>query len=187
MKGKKLATPYLNVYNKMIEILGHNGTPGQALGAFNDISRAGLVPSIRSYDLLMNVYYKHKLYDSALQVFEEIKKRGLSPSAYTYSNLISIYASCNKQADVDKILELMKDHSITECEPVLMSLTKLNQVNEAVTMLIWMLDKGTRPSDDFISKFLHRVRWHSDNFLIVNRLTACLAKRGITSPVPMLE
>jgi len=93
----------------------HLGDPKSALEAFNDPSLEGFFDQLASYQILLDLLYKNKMYQEVLDTFEQIKTKQVQMTKYPRNVMVLVFATLHQLNTVQsyelacKLLTEMKD------------------------------------------------------------------------------
>jgi len=104
----------------------HLNDPKSALDAFNDPALEGFFDQLASYQILLDLLYRNKMYQEVLDAFEVIKTRQVQMTKYPRNVMVLVFATLHKLNTVQsyelacKLLTEMKDVGV---EPVRRTIT----------------------------------------------------------------
>ncbi|XP_065877904.1 small ribosomal subunit protein mS86 (rPPR1)-like [Euphorbia lathyris] len=116
-------------------------------------------PNLQTYNNVAKAFCESGSSSSCYSVLAEMDRKGVKPNATTFQYLLSGFYMEEKEEDVGKVLEMMKEkyrigQSVATCNIRIKSLCKLKRSTEAKALLDGMISRGMKPN---INTFSHLI------------------------------
>lgn len=98
----------------MVERLCESGLILKAYGLLMQLADSGVVPTITTYNILINGFCKEGKINGAFKLFQELQLKGLSADSITYGTLIDGLQRVDREEDAFVVLEQMNKNG---CKP----------------------------------------------------------------------
>ncbi|XAR68504.1 hypothetical protein NMG60_11003643 [Bertholletia excelsa] len=106
----------------MVEKLCDSGLINKAYRLLMQLANSGVLPDIRTYNILMNGFCKAGNVNVAFKLLKELQLKGLSPDPVTYGTLIDGLQRADMEDDAFRIFEQMTKNGFTPGPAVYKSL-----------------------------------------------------------------
>ncbi|KAF9603174.1 hypothetical protein IFM89_034507 [Coptis chinensis] len=97
----------------MVERLCESGKILKAYKLLRQLANSGVVPSLFTYNILMNGFCKSGDINSAFKLFKDLQLKGYSPDAITYGTLIDGLQRVNREEDALHVFHQMERNSVS--------------------------------------------------------------------------
>ncbi|KAF9610768.1 hypothetical protein IFM89_024624 [Coptis chinensis] len=98
----------------MVERLRESGKILKAYKLLRQLANSGVVPSLFTYNILMNGFCKSGDINSAFKLFKDLQLKGYSPDAITYGTLIDGLQRVNREEDALHVFHQMERNSVSQ-------------------------------------------------------------------------
>ncbi len=168
----------------MVHGFGCVGEIRRARRVFDEMVAEGVLPSVVTYNALIQVLCKKDSVENAVLVFEEMVKKGYVPNSTTYNVLIR--GLCHA-GEMDRALEFMGRMKDDECEPnvqtyniVIRYFCDAGEMEKGLEVFEKMGSGDCLPNLDTYNVLISAmfVRKKSDDLLVAGKLLIEMVERG---------
>ncbi|KAJ8529232.1 hypothetical protein K7X08_036067 [Anisodus acutangulus] len=166
-------------YNALIGGLCRKNKIDEAHKTLKDMEEAGIKPDRHTYNTLISYFSEKGQFETAHRVLKRMIDDGYLPNVVTYGALIHAYCLAGNLDEAMKIFQNMSSATNVPLNTVIYNilidtLCKSDKVEDAISLLGDMKDKGVRPNTttyNALFKGLQERNWVEKAFEIMDQMT----------------
>lgn len=146
--------PNIYLFNTIIRGLVSNDLFEESIKYYQSMRSKGLLPNSFTCPFVLKACARIFDYQLGLKIHNLVVKLGLDRDVYVNTSLVSMYAKCGSICDAHKVFNNMPGKNLVSWTAIISGYLNDGQFYEAVSLFGSFLEKGFKPDDFTLVRFL---------------------------------